>query len=133
MGDHLLDSYNEAFDEGKMSISQRRGIISLIPKGKSYVVELTNWRPIALLNVDYKILARAIANRIMGQTLLVKALGISKIVYSASTLCVPEEFIKRVQEKLFSFLWQNKKDKKKKSRTCIISKTMWRRSKLSEC
>ena len=31
VGDHLLDSYNEAFDKGKMSISQRRGIISLIP------------------------------------------------------------------------------------------------------
>ena len=28
IGDHLLDSYNEAFDKGKMSISQRRGIIS---------------------------------------------------------------------------------------------------------
>ena len=32
---HLLESYNEAFDKGKMSISQRRGIISLIPKGEN--------------------------------------------------------------------------------------------------
>ena len=64
IGDRLLDSYNEAFDKGKMSISQRRGIISLIPKGQSYLVELTNWRPITLLNVDYKIMARVIANRI---------------------------------------------------------------------
>ena len=44
IGDHLLDSYNEAFDKGKMSISQRRVIISLIPKGESYLVESTNWR-----------------------------------------------------------------------------------------
>ena len=36
----------------------------------------------------------------MGRTLLVKASGISKLVYSASMLCVPEEVIKRVQEKL---------------------------------
>ena len=50
-----------------------------------------------------------------GRTLLVKALGISKIVYSASMLCVPEEVIKRVQEKLFSFLWRNKKDKTKRT------------------
>ena len=64
MGNHLLDSYNEAFDKGKMSISQRRGIISLRPKGESYLVELTNWRPITLLNVDHKIVARATANRI---------------------------------------------------------------------
>ena len=48
---------------------------------------------------------------LMGRTLLVKALGISKVVYSASMLCVPEEVIKRGQEKLFSFLWRNKKDK----------------------
>ena len=63
-GNNLLDSYNEAFDKGKMSISQRRGIISLRPKGESYLVELTNWRPITLLNVDHKIVARATANRI---------------------------------------------------------------------
>ena len=30
---NLLDSYNEAFQEDKLSISQRRGIINLIPKG----------------------------------------------------------------------------------------------------
>ena len=64
VGDHLLESYNEAFDKGKMSMSQRRGIISLIPKGENYLVELTNWRPITLLNVDYKILARAFTKRI---------------------------------------------------------------------
>ena len=47
-----------------MSIFQRRGIISLIPKGENYLVELTNWRPITLLSVDYKILARAFAKRV---------------------------------------------------------------------
>ena len=52
---------------------------------------------------------------LMGQTLLVKALGISKIVYSASMRCVPEEVIKRVQEKLYSYLWRNKKDKIKRT------------------
>ena len=52
---------------------------------------------------------------LMGRTLLVRALGISKIVYSASMLCVPEEVIKRVQEKLFNYLWRNKKDKIKRA------------------
>lgn len=47
-----------------MSISQRRGIISLLLKGENYQVELTNWRPITLPNVDYKILARAFAKRV---------------------------------------------------------------------
>ena len=30
-------------------------------------------------------------------------------------LCVPEEVIKRVQEKLFNYLWRNKKDKIKRT------------------
>ena len=30
-------------------------------------------------------------------------------------LCVPEEVIKRVQEKLFSYLWRNKKEKIKRT------------------
>ena len=61
---NLLDSFNEAFQTGKLSISQRRGIISLIPKDENNLMVLSNWRPITLLNVDYKILARAIAKRI---------------------------------------------------------------------
>ena len=54
---------SEAFQENKLSVSQRRGIITLIPKGYENLKELRNWRPITLLNVDYKILARIIAMR----------------------------------------------------------------------
>ena len=85
IGDRLLDSYNEAFDKGKMSISQRRGIISLIPKGGCYLVELTNWRRITLLNVDYKILARVIAKRI--------ELQLPKLIHSDQTGFVKGRFI----------------------------------------
>ena len=38
--------------------------MSLIPKDKNNLMVLSNWWPITLLNVDYKILARAIAKRI---------------------------------------------------------------------
>ena len=61
---NLLDSYNEAFQKGSLSVSQRRGVISLIPKHDCDLSELTGWRPITLLNVDYKILAKCIAKRI---------------------------------------------------------------------
>ena len=47
-----------------MSISQRRSVICLIPKDDSCLTELSNWRPLALLNVDYRILAKAIGQRI---------------------------------------------------------------------
>ena len=60
----LLNSYNEAFQNGRLSISQRRGIISLIRKEDNDLSELTGRRPITLLNVDYKILAKTIAKRI---------------------------------------------------------------------
>ena len=50
----------------------------------------------------------------MGRTLLAKTLGVSKLVYAASMLTVPQEVIKRVQTKLFNFLWKNKKDKIKR-------------------
>jgi len=56
IGAALLDSLNGGFERGTPSISQRRGVISLIPKDEDNLTTLSNWRPITLLNVDYKIL-----------------------------------------------------------------------------
>ena len=47
-----------------LSITQRRGIIKLIPKKDSESYFLKKWRPLTLLNCDYKIASKAIANRI---------------------------------------------------------------------
>ena len=44
--------------------STRRGVITLIPKKGRDPLLLKNWRPITLLNTDYKILAKIIATRI---------------------------------------------------------------------
>ena len=60
---YLIDSYKYSYDTGELSLTQRRGILSLIPK-KSNPLRLKNWRPISLLNQDYKILAKLIAERI---------------------------------------------------------------------
>ncbi|KAL9958928.1 hypothetical protein ACROYT_G036005 [Oculina patagonica] len=60
----FLNSINAAYDDGEMSISQRRGVITLIPKENTELKKLSNWRPITLLNVDYKIASKAIATRI---------------------------------------------------------------------
>ena len=49
---------------GKFSISQRRGIVKLIPKKDAELTLIKNWRPLTLLNCDYKIASKAIANRI---------------------------------------------------------------------
>ena len=63
LGNDLIASCNEAHEKGELSISQRRGITTLIPKDGS-LLDLSNWRPITLLNVDLKIASKAIAKRI---------------------------------------------------------------------
>lgn len=55
--------YNYAFETGCLTVSQRRGVISLIFK-KGNRTLLKNWRPITLLTTDYKILTKALANRL---------------------------------------------------------------------
>ena len=64
LGQDLVNSLNESYELGELSISQRRGVISLVPKEDSNLLLLSHWRPITLLNVDYKIASKAIAKRI---------------------------------------------------------------------
>ena len=60
----LLDNLNEALINKELSITQKQGIISLIPKNNKQRDLIQNWRPITLLNVDYKLLSTVFANRI---------------------------------------------------------------------
>ena len=48
------------------------------------------------------------------KVLIIKALGISSLVYSASNVQVPGEIIDNVKGRLFRFLWKNKKDRIKR-------------------
>ena len=47
-----------------MSVTQRHGIITCIPKEGKHDKCLKNWRPITLLNTVYKIAASCIAGRV---------------------------------------------------------------------
>ena len=60
----LLDSFNFSYETGHLSISQRRGLIRLLPKKNKNPLFIDNWRPISLLNVDYKILTKLFAKRL---------------------------------------------------------------------
>ena len=48
---------------------------------------------------------------LFGKVLIIKSLGLSQILYSASNTNVPKDAITTVKRKLFSFLWNKKKDK----------------------
>ena len=61
----LLESINYALMHGELSVEQKRGIISLLPTKDKDWLYLKNWRPISLLNADYKILAMPLALRII--------------------------------------------------------------------
>ena len=60
----VVDSINYAHSTGKLSVDQKRGVITLIPKKDKTRTLLKNWRPISLLNTDYKILAKCLALRL---------------------------------------------------------------------
>ena len=60
----LYDSYRYSIQHGELSDSQRRGLLSLIPKVGKDLRYLKSWRPVTLLATDYKILAKALATRL---------------------------------------------------------------------
>lgn len=59
-----VNSINYSYENGQLTELQKQSIITLIPKPGKDTTDLKNWRPISLLNVDYKIATKVIANRI---------------------------------------------------------------------
>ena len=64
VGPHICEVLNDVLKKGKLSDTQRMGLITLLFKKKGSRADLANWRPISLLNVDYKILTKILANRV---------------------------------------------------------------------
>ena len=52
------------YEQKELGISQRLGLISLLPKKDKNPLLLRNWRPLSLLNVDYKLIAKVVATKI---------------------------------------------------------------------
>ena len=84
LGEDLVNVLNRAYSAGVLTTSQRRGLISLLFK-KGDCLERANWRPITLLNVDYKIASRSVAGRLLKV--------IHSIVSPNQTCGVPGRFI----------------------------------------
>jgi len=62
IGPFMVKSLNYSFKAGQLSITQKQGIIICIPKTENRNT-LNNWRPITLLNVDYKVLSGVLSYR----------------------------------------------------------------------
>ena len=66
LGHFIIRSINYGFTKGLLSITQREGIITCIPKDNKPRNQIKNYRPISLLNCIYKIASGVIALRIKG-------------------------------------------------------------------
>ena len=62
--DILFQSFCYSFHNGSLTNDQRRGVLNLIPKANKDLRFLRNWRPVSILNTDYKILTKALAIRL---------------------------------------------------------------------
>ena len=60
----MVQSFNQALIHGHLNITQRQGIIKVVPKKRKKGFYSENWRPTSLLNIDYKIARKTIADRI---------------------------------------------------------------------
>ena len=60
----LIQVYEDSFIRGILPETMRVGVVTLLEKKGKDRVDLANWRPITLLNVDYKILTKTLSQRL---------------------------------------------------------------------
>ena len=81
----LITSATEAKHRGELSISQRQAIIKLIEKKDRDKRYIKNWRPISLLNVDTKIISKALSGSLKNV--------LSSLISTQQTAYIKNKFI----------------------------------------
>ena len=84
LGGDLLEVLNDSIDKGQLPKSCKRAVLTLLPK-KGNLQDIKNWRPVALLCCDYKLLSKSLSNRLR------KVIG--KVIHSDQAYCVPSRCI----------------------------------------
>ena len=64
LGDTLYSVINLAYENGELSHTPKLSYITLICKDETRADEMKCYRPISLLNIDYKVISKVIANRL---------------------------------------------------------------------
>ena len=77
--DFVCASIKHAIATGSLSIEQKRGIINIIPKPDKDLRHIGNWRPLSLLNTDYKIFSKVLAKRL--QLIIPKLINSDQTAY----------------------------------------------------
>ena len=77
--DFLFDSFRYSFTHGTLSNDKKLGVLNLIPKTQKDLRYLSNWRPVSLLQTDYKILTKTLALRL--QKVLPKIISTDQVGY----------------------------------------------------
>ena len=60
----LLKVYSDSFVQGILPECMRTGVITLLEKKGKDRIDIANWRPITLLNIDYKLLTKTLGQRL---------------------------------------------------------------------
>ena len=95
----FMRALKEIAAKGELTTSQKRGIITLLPKPGKDLSSVKNWRPITLLNTDYKIISTAITNRL--KTV------VSDIIHANQTGFMNERFIGENIRLITDFILKN--------------------------
>ena len=85
LGPKLLEYVNKVFSLGEFSTSQRQAVVTLVERSQNDKRYIKNWRPISLLNDDFKIVSKVLVTRLKKV--------ISNLVSSDQTPYVPGRYI----------------------------------------
>lgn len=84
VGEDVLAVLNDSLAGGLLPVSCRRAVLTLLPK-KGDLTDIKCWRPVSLLCSDYKLLSKALANRLCRV--------IDQVIHPDQTYCIPSRSI----------------------------------------
>ena len=103
----MLEVFNSFISGDPLPYHMKEGMISSIFKGKGDRSDLNNWRPITLLNTDYKLFTSIINNRllsVLSDKINLNQSGFIKNRFIIENVKILDEILKKKSEFAFLFL-----------------------------